>query len=1141
METYNPGPLFKYTSAWDPSRAHPVTGAIRPHRGEDWGAPSGTLIPAAGDGKVVYKGEMNGYGNVVVLEHANNKEIVHTLYAHMEAESPLSLGNSIAKGNSVGKCGNTGIGTGSHLHFEVLRNGTAGKPNLAKGHATVDPRKFDISNLTNPDAVQQTAQQPTASRNDSFQFPVRKPDNTHYTAEDLYKELDKELSGHYLLGNHNFWHGGIHFSEKSIPHCKIDQPIRCIADGEVIAYRLNKHYLQSNFKGLTQCTNLQYSTSFCLVRHTYESPQRAPEKQEQPKVNWVGRRISLSCARYGRDVADVKLGKSGNFEALMPVATELQILEIQDSVHSGYRFANAKIISGELAGTDKDGQPSTHTTGETVWFAALNKNGDIIKDKNSNEIFKILNPDPPKKNTPAPTSPDRNTLTFYSLYMHLLPFEIFQENESLFKRMVKIKADGLNVRASANLNSESLGLISKGANLEILATDLAYKKKPEDTTTYELAQAKIISGTVIKSGRKTAATGDTIWLALSMTEEGKPTQKFSDEIPKQTLIRPRYWRGKISARAKTRIAAFQNPDDEDTKRIGLVAENSTLEYHTDSLKKVSRAGQEKTMAKCSIASGGLWDRQLCPAFVWICIDDTALELRADPPNEFDKVVSVSIPIKAGDPISYLGLYETPASINGDKNSHHQMHFEIFTDDKNLNKFLRNEAEIRDGRQYLFLPKDTEVHNKSILTTNQFLPTPTPSRLKREHAIELSKCPIQKDEKGQEWYLVTVYDNAQTIAGLVKKPNSSTLNNVEIITQHDWEKLGFRIIEENNPDADGFLDPDDMPSFFQDLYREIDQLGDQDGRVTPAELQVALRDPALRERWSKLIGYHPTEWQAKSNEPKWSVLEDLLIENYETIKKQSGNSNTQLINNLLNCTRELFRHEKERIDNLVFWSELEGAMQINLPEQVYHFHPISFLENIAFKKTSMDDLIQKIGDIIAHGEGGYESYNTGTKGVPNDAVGYSFINPGPGTVTGKTIDEIISTEGLLGTDKNRLFATGKYQTIIPTLRDAQIKLGVNGSELYNQNLQERIFREYLIYKAGEGKLAKFVKHAEGSVEDAQHAAAREWASIAVPAGRAIADGRISDGTLSHHDSRANKANMNSTNSLIKVLNDIAKNR
>jgi hypothetical protein len=59
-----------------------------------------------------------------------------------------------------------------------------------------------------------------------------------------------------------------------------------------------------------------------------------------------------------------------------------------------------------------------------------------------------------------------------------------------------------------------------------------------------------------------------------------------DEVSKQTLTSPRYWKGKVTARAKTRIAAFQNPNDEESKRIGIVAENSTLEYHTDSLKKV---------------------------------------------------------------------------------------------------------------------------------------------------------------------------------------------------------------------------------------------------------------------------------------------------------------------------------------------------------------------------------------------------------------------------------------------------------------------------------------------------------------------------------------------------------------------------
>ncbi|WP_424822616.1 M23 family metallopeptidase, partial [Pseudomonas viridiflava] len=110
MELYNPGAAFHYTSEWNTNRTHPVTGQVRPHRGEDWGAPAGTSIPAAGAGKVVYKGTMNGYGNLVVLEHANGTEIVHTLYAHMSAPSPLALGASVAKGATVGPCGNTGIG-----------------------------------------------------------------------------------------------------------------------------------------------------------------------------------------------------------------------------------------------------------------------------------------------------------------------------------------------------------------------------------------------------------------------------------------------------------------------------------------------------------------------------------------------------------------------------------------------------------------------------------------------------------------------------------------------------------------------------------------------------------------------------------------------------------------------------------------------------------------------------------------------------------------------------------------------------------------------------------------------------------------------------------------------------------------------
>lgn len=57
----------------------------------------------------------------------------------------------------------------------------------------------------------------------------------------------------------------------------------------------------------------------------------------------------------------------------------------------------------------------------------------------------------------------------------------------------------------------------------------------------------------------------------------------------------------------------------------------------------------------------------------------------------------------------------------------------------------------------------------------------------------------------------------------------------------------------------------MSKFFQDLYDEIDE--DKKDGVTQIELQAALKNQDLRDRWSKLICYHPTEWQASSDDSK----------------------------------------------------------------------------------------------------------------------------------------------------------------------------------------------------------------------------------------------------------------------------------
>jgi hypothetical protein len=246
----------------------------------------------------------------------------------------------------------------------------------------------------------------------------------------------------------------------------------------------------------------------------------------------------------------------------------------------------------------------------------------------------------------------------------------------------------------------------------------------------------------------------------------------------------------------------------------------------------------------------------------------------------------------------------------------------------------------------------------------------------------------------------------------------------------------------------------MPKFFQELYREIDQLGDKNGKVTPAELQSALRDPALRERWSKLIAYHPTEWQAKSNEPKWSVLEDLLRENYEAIKKQSGSSNIQLINNLLNSTRELFRHEKERIDNLVFWNELERAMQVTLPKQVYHFHPISFIEAMKSGEAQTPSKSGWAHSVFANLLGRVESRN--------DYSSYNRTYPAPAKsfydthLTSLTVLQVQQEQ-----KERRMFATGRFQIIPDTLSAAIKHLNIDTSLNYDAVMQDKIFNEYLI--------------------------------------------------------------------------------
>ena len=121
---------FRVSSPFNPKRRHPVLKTVRPHRGVDYAAPSGTPIKAAGDGKVIFRGPKSGYGNAVILQHGGN---ITTLYAHMSRfASKARVGTRVRQGQTIGYVGATGLVTGAHLHYEYRLNGVHRNPRTVK-------------------------------------------------------------------------------------------------------------------------------------------------------------------------------------------------------------------------------------------------------------------------------------------------------------------------------------------------------------------------------------------------------------------------------------------------------------------------------------------------------------------------------------------------------------------------------------------------------------------------------------------------------------------------------------------------------------------------------------------------------------------------------------------------------------------------------------------------------------------------------------------------------------------------------------------------------------------------------------------------------------------------------------------------
>ncbi|HDX8354308.1 TPA: glucosaminidase domain-containing protein [Aeromonas dhakensis] len=615
-----------------------------------------------------------------------------------------------------------------------------------------------------------------------FAFPILTATGEEFKdVKALTALINGEQSGHYLLGNHNKWHGGIHISDKSAPWCKDKYPVRAMADGKVVAFRMMKDYLTSEFQG----ESLRYSNCFCLVQHEY-------------------------CE------------------------------------------VNAE-------------------------------------------------------------SKAKNEFTFYSLYMHLLPWDQYQSTEKL------VLKKGWNARNSvphANPDAEQQRVdaalprftLPKDTELE-MDSSVPSKKGNVGGKVYDFIKVIIKSqlpNTQMKEAEKAGVVvsqGSSVWIANSpaaveVIKPNLPTWLF-DQIEAELLTN-------MVGRADPGVDGPTGRPVVGKKSVSLPA-GTKLQYDAHQLEFHWDGDKARKMARCKYVTPSVDGVPSSCGVAWVCVEDKYIKANTLPPSHLGELYVLPSPvaIAAGETIGYLGLVETPGSLIGGKKSKHQVHLEVFTQDPRLDDVLANKAGTKGGTTYAKVPAELFLYEKKKQEDKDiWVATGDKSQ---EELVESPKLEI--DAAKQEWV-------CSSSGKYVKKEQ------VELLSQHDWLKIGFKKVDGSG--SDGYLDPDAPPSLFTELVKSFDT--DKSGELSSEEIQAALQNSGNAEKLQKLIVKHPSEWYEKSSASSYLWLDKLM--------KKIGLPDFDL----------LVDHEKQRIDKLEW---MQSAAKLKLHSESWHFFPLIFRE----KKTA----------------------------------------------------------------------------------------------------------------------------------------------------------------------------------------------
>ena len=613
-----------------------------------------------------------------------------------------------------------------------------------------------------------------------FALPILAADGREFAdARALDALLSGETSGHYLLGNHRKWHGGIHISDASAPWCRDKHPVRAMADGKVVAFRMLDHYLSSEFQGEA----LRYSNCFCLIEHHY--CETNPETQAKNEFTFYSLYMHLKPWQPEQDGERLVLKKRWNVRNSVP----------HHQPDAEQQKADAKLPATPLpAGTELE--PVAQC--EPVWGTVAGKDYRFIKVS----ITSALSPE----------------------------------------------------------------VQTAGAQAGVLLTQ-----------------------------------GSQVWIAEDDTalERIKPSQ-------------PRWLFDEIDAELTCDLEGHADPQfNGPTGKLLAGGYNTSLpsgtqvQYDAHRLEFHWLDGKARKMARCHYRTPAQGSQPERTGVAWVCVEESNIRIRHQRPTHLNQLYVLPSPvaISAGETVGFLGLMENPASSLGGKQGKYQVHLELFTQDPRLDGVLANQANTAGGTRYARVPAGLTLYQKR---DNQWVATTAQSQ------AALLTAP-RVEQSGDKCWLC------------VKEGTYVAKEQAEMLSQHDWLKLGFKKVDGSG--SDGYLDPQQAPAFFEELVHCLDT--NQDGHLSSEEITAALchiepilHSPQSRTRLQKLIVRHPSEWYDKSAGASHQWLDKLKAQ----VAKPEFD--------------QLVAHEKQRIDQLEW---MQSATSLKLSRAIWHFWPLGMAE------------------------------------------------------------------------------------------------------------------------------------------------------------------------------------------------------